>query len=147
MSYIMNNGIYTETALNTLAKELADQLSGSETIFLTGPLGAGKTTFTRALVSQLAPQATVSSPTFQLVNEYLTSDGRRIIHADLYRLTNPDDTVTLGLDEYITDPNTLTVIEWPEIGAPHLPKPDLHLHLDHRNATTRHLTVTTYKDD
>jgi len=143
----MNDGIYTESALSILASELASQLAGDETIYLTGPLGAGKTTFTRSLVEQLAPSAAVSSPTFQLVNEYFTDNGRRIIHADLYRLTDPDDVITLGLDEYINDPATLTLIEWPEIGAPHLPKPDLHLHLDHRDANTRHLTVTEYKDD
>lgn len=143
----MNDGIYTEPALTEAATEFAAQLLGHETIFLTGPLGAGKTTFTRALVAQLAPTASVSSPTFQLVNEYRTLAGKRIIHADLYRLSHPDDVITLGLDEYIADPQTITIIEWPELGAPHLPVPDLHLHLDHRDPTTRHLTVTTYKDD
>lgn len=141
---MIREAVYTEEALNELANEIAQELRGGETIFLTGELGAGKTTFTRALVNALHSDAPVSSPTFQLVNEYPIDNQRRIIHADLYRLQNPDDVITLGLDDYIADPGTITIIEWPEIGAPHLPTPDMHVAFTHRDPTTRHIHITDY---
>lgn len=143
----MSSGVYTEAELAQLAGEIADSLAGYETIFLSGELGAGKTTFTRHLVSALTDKELVSSPTFTLINEYPLENDHRIAHVDLYRLNNPDDVITLGLNEYLDDERTITVVEWPEIGDPYLARPNYHLHFEHRDPTTRTVTVTNHQDE
>lgn len=105
-----------------LAADLATILVPGDTITLSGGLGAGKTTFARALVRALsgAPELEVPSPTFTLVQTY---DGLAcpIVHADLYRLSGPEDLHELGFDEITL--GAITLIEWPD-RAGHLLPPD-----------------------
>jgi tRNA threonylcarbamoyladenosine biosynthesis protein TsaE len=82
-------------------------------IGLSGDLGAGKTQLVRGLARGLGSKARVHSPTFALINEY--SDGRlRLFHLDLYRLENPGQVMAAGLDEFLVNPDGLTVAEWAE---------------------------------
>ena len=104
-----------EAATAQFASGLAPLLTAGDVLLFDGPIGAGKTAFCRALIQ--ARMAAVSmvedvpSPTFTLVQTYELPDSE-IWHADLYRLTHPDETVELGLDEAFT--TAICLIEWPD---------------------------------
>ncbi len=96
-------------------------------VYLQGELGSGKTTAARGLLRELGVAGTVRSPTYTLLECY-ESGGRRILHVDLYRLSDAADLAPLGLrDEWI--PGVLMLIEWPERAAQALPPPDLRVTL------------------
>jgi tRNA threonylcarbamoyladenosine biosynthesis protein TsaE len=78
-----------------------------------GEMGAGKTTFIKALGEQLEVIDTMSSPTFSIVNEYATRQQQRIFHFDFYRLKNELEAYDIGTEEYL-DSGNYCFIEWPE---------------------------------
>ncbi|KYG76601.1 tRNA (adenosine(37)-N6)-threonylcarbamoyltransferase complex ATPase subunit type 1 TsaE [Roseivirga echinicomitans] len=80
---------------------------------LMGQMGAGKTTLSKAICSELGVVDLVQSPTFSLVNEYLTDEGRTIYHFDFYRIEDIVELVNIGIEEYF-DSGNLCLIEWPE---------------------------------
>lgn len=82
-------------------------------ILFHGSMGAGKTTFIKALAKRLGVKDMASSPTFSLVNEYETEDGKTLYHFDLYRLNSEEEAYDMGIDEYFYSGN-LCLIEWPE---------------------------------
>jgi tRNA threonylcarbamoyladenosine biosynthesis protein TsaE len=86
-----------------------------------GQMGAGKTTFIKALCQVLGTGDQVNSPTFTLVNEYLSAEGIPIYHFDFYRIKNLQEAVEIGCEEYFETPGTLSLIEWPELITPLLP--------------------------
>ena len=104
----------TEEATQALAATLATVLPAVGIVALTGDLGAGKSTLARALIRARLKdsEAEVPSPTFTLVQTYDMPDGGEIWHADLYRLSDPEDVYELGLDEARTE--ALCLIEWPD---------------------------------
>jgi N-acetylmuramate 1-kinase len=107
-----------EGATATLAAHVALLLKPGDRVALEGDLGAGKTSFARALIRALMqdPILEVPSPTFTLVQLYETS-GCTIVHADLYRITDPEELIEIGFDEMME--RAITLIEWPE-RAPHV---------------------------
>jgi tRNA threonylcarbamoyladenosine biosynthesis protein TsaE len=101
-----------EAATARLGVAIARALKPGETVCLSGPLGAGKSTLARALIRELTtPDEDVPSPTFTLVQFYDGAD-LKIAHFDLYRLTAPEEAYEIGLDEALED--GAAVIEWPE---------------------------------
>ncbi|MDJ0919734.1 MAG: tRNA (adenosine(37)-N6)-threonylcarbamoyltransferase complex ATPase subunit type 1 TsaE [Henriciella sp.] len=119
-------------ATEALAQQLAPLLKAGDVIALHGGLGAGKTTFARALISALMGEATeVPSPTYTLVQTYEGPDYP-IFHFDLYRLEAPDEIEELGWDETQAG---LTLIEWPDHAGDYLPKWRLDLFIDHAGET------------
>ncbi|MCX8148993.1 tRNA (adenosine(37)-N6)-threonylcarbamoyltransferase complex ATPase subunit type 1 TsaE [Thermaurantimonas aggregans] len=82
-----------------------------------GPMGAGKTTFIRALMQKAGVKDVVSSPTFALVNEYERADGEPVYHLDCYRLSGIDEAIQAGIDEIVTS-GKWCLIEWPKIIEP-----------------------------
>lgn len=101
-------------------------------IFLSGDLGAGKTTLTRGLVRGYGIEGAVKSPTYTLVEPY-EQPGCNLYHFDLYRLADPEEVEFLGVGEYFDEAN-LCVIEWAEKGKGYLPVPDLEISLSHEGA-------------
>ncbi len=93
-----------------LAREALQRAPAGSLLLLTGPLGAGKTTFTRLLGEALGSSAAITSPTYTLVHEYPTPEGP-LIHIDAYRLPDPTALTGLGLDDYL-DRARLVVVEW-----------------------------------
>ncbi|MEL6826856.1 MAG: tRNA (adenosine(37)-N6)-threonylcarbamoyltransferase complex ATPase subunit type 1 TsaE [Pseudomonadota bacterium] len=114
-------------ATTRLAARLAPIVRAGDVIALQGGLGAGKTTFARALISSLMGQATeVPSPTYTLVQTYDGPDFP-IFHFDLYRLDDPQDVFELGWDETHIG---LALMEWPDRAGGHLPAWRLDLSLE-----------------
>ncbi|GAB1378002.1 tRNA (adenosine(37)-N6)-threonylcarbamoyltransferase complex ATPase subunit type 1 TsaE [Pararhodobacter aggregans] len=101
-------------ATEALARRFAPRLGAGDVLLLEGQIGAGKTAFARALIQALGMAEDVPSPTFTLVQTY--DAGVEIWHADLYRLSHPDEAVELGLTEAFE--TALCLVEWPEkLGA------------------------------
>lgn len=102
----------SEAETIALGERLARELPSRGVVLLIGNLGAGKTTLAKGMVSGLGAAAAdeVSSPTFTLIHEY--GEGR-VYHVDLYRLDEPREVATLGLDE-IFERDGLVLIEWGE---------------------------------
>ena len=118
-----------ETATTALAQRFAAALEEGLVLYLHGDLGAGKTSFARALLTALGVGERVKSPTYSLVESYQFGT-RTAWHLDLYRIADPGELEWLGLDA-LGDPAALVLVEWPERGAGALPPPDLTLHLEH----------------
>lgn len=120
-------------------KQFAKTLQGGEIIFLSGELGAGKTTLTRGVLGGLGHQGVVKSPTFTLVEAYpdLTPP---VFHFDLYRLTDPEELEFLGWRDYL-DQSAVCIIEWPEKAMGYLPAADVEIQLTVVDAVTRQLAV------
>ena len=124
-----------EAATAALAQRLTPALLDGGVVFLRGELGAGKTTFARALLRALGVGERVKSPTYSLLERYLVN-GRDAFHLDLYRIADAGELEWLGLDE-LDAPGTLVLVEWPERGRGALPSPDLEVALEHDDAGRR----------
>lgn len=115
-------------------------------LLLSGDIGAGKTTFVQGLARPLQTGGQIQSPTFTIVAEHAgtSADGQplRLYHIDLYRLEGDGDLDSVGLDEYLSDPDGITVIEWPERGRDWLPKEYLLIDLQTVADSKRNLRMT-----
>ena len=132
----------SEAGLEKLAAWLSLILNRGDVLHLEGDLGAGKTTFARALIRQLSGNQMdeIPSPTFSLVQHYETPRVQ-IYHFDLYRLSHADEVHELGMDDALV--NGVSLIEWPDrLGAPLTPD-YLQIHFEETTKTDeRHLTLT-----
>lgn len=117
----------SEDALVSFGQSLADCLPAGTTLYLSGELGAGKTTLTRGIARGLGHAGAVKSPTYTLVEPYLDL-CKPLYHFDLYRLGDPEELEFLGIRDYF-DAGALVVVEWPERGGAFLPTPDLTIKL------------------
>lgn len=110
--------ITTHSANETFefGKNLASHFRGGDVLLLIGDLGAGKTTLMKGLAMGLGVTVEVSSPTFTLMNHYPTNGGniKNLIHIDTYRLKDESDLKDIGVEDYLCEPDSLCVIEWPE---------------------------------
>jgi tRNA threonylcarbamoyladenosine biosynthesis protein TsaE len=130
-----------ESALAGIAKKLAGAVAEGGVIHLVGPLGAGKTTFARALLTELGVGSRVKSPTYSLIESYSVG-ALGVQHLDLYRIADAEEVEWLGLRDF-AEPQ-LWLIEWPERARDAIPQPDLIVSLAHasivRNARLDALT-------
>jgi len=107
-----------------IAKKLASYLTNQDIVILTGELGAGKTKFVEGFLSYFNLQDEISSPTFNIVNEYSTLSNT-IYHFDVYRLEDIDEFYAIGGEEYFE--KGICLIEWGEIIQDILPKEYIHI--------------------
>ena len=117
----------SETDTLALGAELAHRLRGGMVVFLSGELGAGKTTLARGLLRALGYQGRVKSPTYALVELYNVS-RLNFYHFDFYRINHPAEIADAGLLEHFRTAG-VCLVEWPEHAAGLLPAPDLHIAL------------------
>ena len=133
----------SEDTMN-FAKKLAEQLSNGDTVILSGELGSGKTKFTEGVLSYYNLQDEISSPTFNIVNEY-KKDNINIYHFDVYRLENSDEFYNIGGEEYLS--NGICIIEWGEIIEDILPKYiKITFQKDEKDENTRILSIKNFKN-
>jgi tRNA threonylcarbamoyladenosine biosynthesis protein TsaE len=114
---------------------LAQVIAAPATVYLHGNLGAGKTTLVRGLLHSLGHAGPVKSPTYTLIEQY-ELPGRRVLHLDLYRLADPEELEFLGLRDLLGE-RTITLVEWPEMGAGWLPKADVTVSITHLEGARR----------
>lgn len=131
----------SEADTEALAQQLAKaNITGS--VWLSGDLGAGKTTLTRYWLKALGHQGSVKSPTYTLVEPYELTESnneliQRVYHADLYRLQDPEELSFIGFEEYLEDNKALVIIEWASRAEGYLPQPQM----------TLDITVTTEENE
>ena len=103
---------HTPEETETLGASLAGALQPGDVIAYTGDLGAGKTAFTRGLAKGLGVKEQVTSPTYTIVNEYL-SGKMPLFHFDMYRLSSSDDLFDIGWEDYLAR-GGVCAVEWSE---------------------------------
>ncbi|MFZ1530050.1 MAG: tRNA (adenosine(37)-N6)-threonylcarbamoyltransferase complex ATPase subunit type 1 TsaE [Ferruginibacter sp.] len=94
-----------------------------------GQMGAGKTTFIRALCDAKGVEDAVGSPTFSIINEYRTAAGEKIFHMDLYRLKDEEEAVNAGVEDCFNS-RALCLVEWPEKAPGIFPEETVHCRLE-----------------
>ena len=95
------------------AAAVINALEGRSVVVFRGEMGAGKTTLIREIVARLGADDTVTSPTFAIVNQYTTREGKNIYHFDFYRINRLEEAYDFGYEEYFYSGN-LCLVEWPE---------------------------------
>ncbi len=109
---------YQLNVVNEVAQEITTLLFSAEVVLFEGEMGAGKTTFIKALVAAMGSEDTVTSPTYSLVNKYLidvqTSTKKHIYHLDLFRLKSTAEAIDIGMEE-ILDSGEIIFIEWADL--------------------------------
>ena len=134
MEFITHSAEETEK----LGSELAKQLLPGDVIAYTGDLGAGKTAFTRGLAAGLGIEGPVTSPTYTIVNEYLT--GRLpLFHFDMYRLGSSDELFDIGWEDYLAR-GGVCAVEWSENVDDALIDP-ICIHISHWGENCRKITI------
>ena len=123
--------IYGVDEVESVAGQIKKLLSSCKVMTFTGTLGAGKTTLIRALLRQCGVQGDITSPTFTYMNVYEDVHGNNFYHFDLYRITTVDMFVNAGFDEYLYQPNSWALIEWPEVIEPLLTHDVCYVYLDY----------------
>ncbi len=115
------------------AKNFASLIKGFQNsllINLIGNLGAGKTTFVRGLIQELGFDEFVKSPTFTIVESY-ESENLKVFHFDLYRIEDDKELQAIGVEDYLTEENAITLVEWPEKSKRYFNNPDYIIELNH----------------
>ena len=131
----LENDQATENLGRALAQALVE-ISGegsrpSAIIFLSGELGAGKTTLSRGVLRFFAYQGAVKSPTYTLVEPY-ELESVSVFHFDLYRLSHPEELHYLGFEDYFTSGN-ICLLEWPAKAGDFLPDCDIEIKISIKN--------------
>ena len=121
------------------AQEFVAQMGHRRVFAFYGGMGAGKTTFIKALCQQLGVKDAVTSPTFAIVNEY-GSDIGPIYHFDFYRIKNLAEVMDLGFDDYAYSGH-LCLMEWPELIEDLLPADTVSVHIEETDNGMRKVTV------
>lgn len=128
----------------SLGHLLGSNCTGGEVFFLSGELGAGKTTFSQAIAEGLGVKVVVNSPTFVLAKDYLIPGKNfQLIHADMYRTGTIEDLVSIGIIENLEVGSDIVIIEWPDRQKSLENYPHIHIEID-RISNTRVLTFSLH---
>jgi tRNA threonylcarbamoyladenosine biosynthesis protein TsaE len=107
--------------IDTAAKIFVEKFGNKKIFAFYGEMGAGKTTFIKAVCKSMGVTGTITSPTFSLVNEYKTDNGMTIYHFDFYRIENIEEVYDFGYEDYFYS-DKMCFIEWPELVETLLPE-------------------------
>jgi tRNA threonylcarbamoyladenosine biosynthesis protein TsaE len=125
--------------INTVAKEFVNALGNRTVVAFYGKMGVGKTTFIKAVCEELGVTDVINSPTFAIVNEYLSGEGQPVYHFDFYRIRRSEEVLDIGFYEYI-DSGCLCLMEWPELIEDLLPEETVRVKITENADGTRTLT-------
>ena len=125
----MREIICTKSGILNAAAQFLEIIGDHTIIAFQGHLGAGKTTFIKAICDTLGVEDNVCSPTFTIINEYRAASGDSVFHFDFYRVEKLQEALDLGLEEYFYS-GCLCLMEWPEVIEDLLPEETLAVHLE-----------------
>ena len=120
--------LFSLAQIKTTAVSFLSGVKDGAVIAFHGDMGAGKTTFIHAVCDVLGVKNAVSSPTFSIINEYTTADGKTIYHLDLYRLKSVQEAIDAGVEDCYYSGN-MCLVEWPEIAPNLLPDDTVHCYI------------------
>ncbi len=118
------------------AHEFVEAMGEGRVFAFYGKMGAGKTTFIKAVCEELGVTDVINSPTFAIVNEYRDGQGKPIYHFDFYRLKRTEEALDIGLEDYLSSGH-LCLMEWPEMVEPLLPADTVEITIEEMEDGTR----------
>lgn len=124
--------VKSEGELVPAARQLVAAHPASRVFALYGPMGAGKTTFIKAICHELGVADIVQSPTFSIINEYKTTGGEPIFHFDFYRIKKLEEVFDIGYEDYIYS-GSYCFLEWPELIESLLPEDTVRISISGEN--------------
>ena len=148
------------------AREFIENMGEARVFAFYGKMGAGKTTFVKAVCEELGVDDVITSPTFAIVNEYglplspskrkgnseeaklpspLEGAGGRLFHFDFYRIKRLEEVYDMGYEDYFYQKNALCLIEWPELVEELLPDDALRVEISEENDGSRKIKVKSNK--
>ena len=133
------NKNYSLDNLSEIASEIIASAENKTFLFF-GEMGVGKTTLIKEICKTLGVKDSISSPTFSLVNEYETSKKEKVFHFDFYRITDEEEALDMGIEEYF-DNNDWCLIEWPKNIENLLPLDAVEIHLSILNDGKRNIQL------
>ena len=138
MNFPFEKIITAEKETEQIARQFANALSPGDVVLLEGNLGSGKTFFVKALLKNFGV-SNANSPTFAIVNEY--SNGElKFYHFDFYRINKEYELYDIGIEDYISDENAITFIEWADLFPNAVPKADYKIIIElYRDGTRKFL--------
>lgn len=122
---------YTSSELEAIINKLYRLKDASKVYTFSGPLGAGKTTLIKELFKHFDIHVAITSPTFSYFNVYENNKGELLYHFDLYRLSNLNEFLEAGFDEFLFLDNSWAFIEWPDIIKSLLTKQTCNITIDY----------------
>ena len=122
--------------IRAAAREFIKNMGNSHVFAFYGKMGAGKTTFIKAICEELGVEDVITSPTFAIVNDYTAGDGRHIYHFDFYRIKKLDEVYDMGYEDYLYS-DSLCFLEWPELIEELLPSDAVKVTITQQDDGTR----------
>lgn len=126
--------------LQQSAQEFIRQMGDNTVFAFYGDMGAGKTTFIKAVCKELGVAETVASPTFAIINEYTSGAGSPIYHFDFYRIHKLEEVFDFGYEDYFYSGN-ICFIEWPELVEQVLPENTVRLSIQETENGNREISI------
>lgn len=137
------NGVGQLSEVSDYLMSLRDE---ADIIAFYGPMGAGKTTLIKNLCHKMGVTDEVNSPTFAIVNEYVTEEGESVYHFDFYRIKKLEEVYDIGYDNYFYSGN-LCLLEWPEMIEPLMPERYVRVDISQGDSDTSRKIVCTLIED
>ena len=126
--------------IEAAARQFIETCKGKKVFAFHGDMGAGKTTFITAVCKVLGVEDVASSPTFSIINQYLTNDGKKIYHIDMYRLKDEEEAIQTGVEDCLYSGN-YCFVEWPGKAPGIFPGNTLHIDIIAVDNETRKLII------
>ncbi|MCD8261844.1 MAG: tRNA (adenosine(37)-N6)-threonylcarbamoyltransferase complex ATPase subunit type 1 TsaE [Bacteroides sp.] len=131
--------IKTPHKLHEAAQTFIEKMDGQKIFAFYGKMGAGKTTFIKAVCEVLGVEDVINSPTFAIINEYQAPGADPVYHFDFYRINRPEEAYDFGYEDYLYSGN-LCFIEWPELIEELLPRESVKVTIEELENGSRLIT-------
>jgi tRNA threonylcarbamoyladenosine biosynthesis protein TsaE len=134
----------TKENIHSVAKELLQKLKQYNVWAFNASMGSGKTTFIHALCDVMGVTDAVGSPTFSIINQYQSAEGKTIYHLDLYRIKDEEEAIQAGVEDVLYS-GDLCLVEWPDKAGSLFPDNTVYVSIEIIDANTRRITAKVPK--